>query len=81
MRCANRLCPDRALPLRYAADGVHICPVCCELTRNGRHVQLDEFTRIDPTYQKEIGRLRQTMQEAAGHFDYLKSDGVQIVRA
>ena len=81
MRCANPQCNKRQDgELLYAADGVHICPACAELTRNHRMVQLDDFVRIDPLYQKQIGQLRQTIQESAGHWNYLKDQGVQIQR-
>lgn len=80
MRCANPQCGDRSRGLMYAADGVHLCLHCAELTRNHRHVQLDEFVQIDPPYQKEIGRLRQTIQEARGHYDYLREQGCELVR-
>jgi hypothetical protein len=80
MRCHSPRCPSPSRGLKYAADGVHICTACGEMNRNHRHVELDEFCQIDPTYQKQIGQLRQTIQENLGHWDYLKLQGVEVLR-
>ncbi len=82
MRCAwDMTCPDRHRGTRYAADGVHVCLACGEMTRDGHRVTLDEFTRIEPRYQIQIGALLQSIREALGHYDHLKAEGVQLVRA
>lgn len=82
MRCAwDMTCPDRSRGTRYAADGVYVCLACGEMTRDHHRITLDEFTRIEPRYQQQIGALRQAICEALGHYDQLKAEGVQLVRA
>lgn len=80
MRCMAPHCPEPRKGLLYAADGMHICMACGEIWKNHRHVQLDEFAAIDPRYQKEVGRLLQTIRENLGRWNYLKDQGVQIQR-
>lgn len=81
MRCAWDLtCPDRSRGLRHGADGVYVCLACGEMTRSGHRITLDEFTRIAPPYQQEIGLLRQSICEALGLYDHLKAQGVQLLR-
>lgn len=79
-RCVNPACREPRKGFRYAADAVEICFGCGEMQRNGKLVTLDDFMHFSPQLQTLVGAERQTVQEAIGHWNYLRDQGVEVIR-
>lgn len=77
-RCPNTHCPRRLRELRYIEDGVSVCLDCAEMSRDGRVLSLEDFTRLAPAHQTAIGSFRQSVQLARGHYDWLRDQGCVI---
>ena len=80
MICKNPKCFNPHKGQRYVVDGVEICLSCAEMNRAGRMLNLDDFMRLPPHWQKMIGDVRVMIQEVIGEFDRYKNDGVQLLR-